>query len=184
MELQQNRELYHFGAFRLDAAARRLWRADELIPLTPKQFDLLFYFVENAGRIAKKSELLDAVWADTYVEETTLARNVSWLRKLLDDGANGEQLIETVSKLGYRFTAEVTHSDGDTLIIEAQIIQHIRGEETITFDDDATEAIFNKEAGRKIVVVPSKTSRFRQSLMIPIIAVSYTHLTLPTNREV
>jgi len=171
-KLPQTRGLYHFGAFRLDAAERRLWCVDEPISLTPKQFDLLFYFVENAGRVAKKNDLLDAVWTDTYIEETTLARNVSWLRKKLGECADSEHFIETVSKLGYRFTAEVTRSDKDTLIIEAQTIQHIRGEETITFDDEATEAVFNKESGQKTVVVPSKTSRFRQSLMIPIIVIT------------
>ncbi len=115
-----------------------MWREDAPVQLTPKQFDLLFYFVENSGRAAKKSELLDAVWADTYIEETTLARNVSWLRKKLGECTNGESFIETVPKLGYRFTAEVTQPEDNEnlLIIEEQIIQHFRGEETITFDDE------------------------------------------------
>lgn len=165
------KELYQFGAFRLDAAERRLWREDERIQLAPKQFDLLFYFVENAGRVTKKSELLDAVWADTFVEETTLARNVSWLRKLLGDGADGEPIIETVSKLGYRFTAEVTRPDENLLIVEEETVQYTRGEEIITFDNEATEAIFNQKSERKTVVVPSKTSRFRQSFITPMIII-------------
>jgi len=166
------KELYRFGVFRLDAAERRLWREAEPIQLTQKQFDLLFYFVENAGRVAKKSELLDAVWADTYVEETTLARNVSWLRKLLGDGADSETIIETVPKLGYRFTQEVTRPNENTFIIEEQTVQYTRGEETITFDDEAAEAIFNKKSEPKTVVVPSKTSRFRQSFITPIIVIT------------
>ncbi len=136
--LQETKIIYRFGAFRLDAAERRLWCDDEPISLTPKQFDLLFYFVENVGRVKKKSELLDAVWTDTYIEESTLARNVSWLRKKLAEyGADGEGLIETVPKLGYRFTAQVTRPAEDeyTLIVEEQTIQHIRGEEVITIYD-------------------------------------------------
>ncbi len=84
--------------------------------------------------MAKKSELLDAVWTDTYIEETTLARNVSWLRKKLGEFAGGEPLIETVPKIGYRFTAEVKRSERDenALIVEEQTVQYIRGEETIT----------------------------------------------------
>ncbi len=138
-QLQPRRELYRFGAFCLDAAERRLWCEDEPIALKPKQFDLLFYFVGNAGHLIKKSELLEAVWADTYVEEATLARNVSWLRKLLEDRAGGARFIETVPKLGYRFTAEVTRlaTDENTLIIEEQTVQYVRGEETITIDDAA-----------------------------------------------
>lgn len=148
---QQAREFYRFGAFRLDAAERRLWCEDEPISLTPKQFDLLFYFVENAGRTAKKSELLGAVWADTYVEETTLARNVSWLRKLLEDGAGGERIIETIPKLGYRFTAEVTRSDNDenALIVEEQTVQYFRGEESISIDDAFAERRGEEERGRR-----------------------------------
>lgn len=136
MKIQQTRELYHFGAFRLDAAERHLWCEDAPVALTPKQFDLLFYFVENAGRIAKKNEILDAVWADTYIEESTLARNVSWLRNKLGECAkDSEPLIETVPKLGYRFTAEVTRLHENAFVIEEQTVQYARGEELITFTD-------------------------------------------------
>ncbi len=168
---KKTRKFYQFGVFQLDAAEHRLWREAKPIQLTPKQFDLLFYFVENAGRVAKKSELLDAVWADTYVEETTLARNVSWLRQLLGDGADGKTIIETVPKLGYRFTAEVTRLDENLLIIEEETIQYTRGEEIITFDNEATEAIFNQKSEPKTVVVPSKTAWFRQSFITPMIVI-------------
>ncbi len=102
---------------------------------------MLFYFVENVGRVAKKSELLDAVWTDTYIEESTLARNVSWLRNKLSECADGEPIIETVPKLGYRFTAEVTRpeNNGNSLIVEEQTVQYFHGEETITHDDATVE---------------------------------------------
>jgi len=129
----ETKALYRFGAFALDVPERRLWRADEPIQLKPKQFDLLHYFVSNAGRVTKKNEILDAVWPDTFVEETTLARNVSWLRKLLETDGSGTQLIETVPKLGYRFTPEVTETDqNEVLIVEEQTVHYFRGEETIT----------------------------------------------------
>ncbi len=129
IETQAN---YHFGTFALDVAERRLWRGDEPIQLKPKQFDLLHYFVANAGRVSKKSDILDAVWPDTFVEETTLARNVSWLRKLIEDDG-GKQLIETVPKVGYRFTPEVAFADrNDLLVVEEQTVQYFRGEETIS----------------------------------------------------
>ncbi|MCY7348442.1 MAG: winged helix-turn-helix domain-containing protein [Pyrinomonadaceae bacterium] len=140
MKPQQTQDFYHFGAFRLEAAERRLWCFNEPVSLTPKEFELLFYFVEHAGRVAKKSDLLEAVWTDTFIEETTLARNVSWLRKKLAEcGADGEQFIETVPKIGYRFAAEVSRSaqNEDALIVEEQIVQHFRGKETITIDDAA-----------------------------------------------
>ncbi len=128
--------MHRFGKFRLDAADRRLWCENEPVSLTPKQFDLLFYFVKNAGRSTRKSELLDAIWADTYVEETTLARNVSWLREKLGSRSDGGSYIETVPKVGYRFTPDVTFEDvnSDTLIVEEHIVQHVRATETITVE--------------------------------------------------
>lgn len=126
---------------------RLLWCEDELITLTPKQFDLLLYFVENAGCVSKKDELLDAVWTNTFVEESTLARNVSLLRKTLAEYTDGEQLIETVPTIGYRFMAEVSLSDddGNSLILEEHTVHYIRGEETTTIDDRRGEG----ENGRK-----------------------------------
>jgi hypothetical protein len=47
------------------------------------------------------------IWPDTFVEEVTLARTISDLRKVLGDGVDGERLIETVPKYGYRFVAPV-----------------------------------------------------------------------------
>ena len=158
-KLQQTRELYRFGEFRLDESERRLWFADEPISLKPKQFDLLFYFVRNHGRVATKSELLDAVWADAFVEETTLARNISWLRNTLGKYAGDESIIETVPKLGYRFTPQVEISgEEDTIIVEKQTIRHFRGEEIIEIDDAFAERRGERETGRRGEKELSKTS--------------------------
>ncbi|MGB2753162.1 MAG: transcriptional regulator, partial [Pyrinomonadaceae bacterium] len=153
---------YRFGTFVLDVPERRLWREDEAVQLVPKQFDLLLFFVANAGRVTKKNEILDAVWPDTFVEETTLARNVSWLRKLIEDDG-GKRLIETVPKVGYRFTPEVRISDeSETLVVEEQTVQYTRSEETITIDTDRAQ---------NIVHVPATSSRSQRSYVTPIIVV-------------
>lgn len=124
---------YRFGTFVLDVPERRLCREDEAVQLVPKQFDLLLFFVANAGRVTKKQEILDAVWPNTFVEETTLARNISLLRKLLETDGSRKQLIETVPKVGYRFTPEVTEADeNNLLIVEEQTVHYFRGEETIS----------------------------------------------------
>ena len=159
----EQKSAFSFGAFRLEPSERRLWREDEPIALKPKQFDLLSYFVENAGRTVKKSEILEAVWPDAYVDESTLARNVSWLRVVLDDGASGSKFIETVPKLGYRFTAETAASakpeaEANVLIIEEQKVQYFRKEETVTLHDTDTKTVnrwnsFRKFAPAAIAVV-------------------------------
>jgi eukaryotic-like serine/threonine-protein kinase len=98
---------YRFGPFQLDIRERRLSRGIEVIPLRLKVFDTLRVLVENAGRLVTKQELLDAVWPETAVEENNLNHNVSVLRKALGEKATGQQYIETVPRVGYRFVAAV-----------------------------------------------------------------------------
>jgi TolB-like protein/DNA-binding winged helix-turn-helix (wHTH) protein/thioredoxin-like negative regulator of GroEL len=107
---------YIFGEFRLDAAQRALFRKDELVSLTPKALETLLFLVEKHGRIVDKKELMEAVWPDTFVEEVSLARNVSVLRKILSANEDGQSFIETIPKRGYRFVTPVRESfeeDGD-----------------------------------------------------------------------
>ena len=101
------RGAYQFGPFHLDVRERRLSRGSEVIPLRLKVFDTLRVLVENAGRLVTKQELLDTVWPETTVEENNLNHNVSVLRKALGDRATGQQYIETVPRVGYRFVAPV-----------------------------------------------------------------------------
>ena len=101
------RGAYQFGPFHLDVRERRLSRGGEVIPLRLKVFDTLLVLVENAGRLVTKQELLDTVWPETTVEENNLNHNVSVLRKALGEKATGQQYIETVPRVGYRFAAPV-----------------------------------------------------------------------------
>ncbi len=78
-----------------------------MIPLRLKVFETLLVLVENAGRLVTKQELLDAVWPGTAVEENNLNHNVSVLRKALGERATGQQYIETMPRVGYRFAAPV-----------------------------------------------------------------------------
>jgi len=98
---------YRFGAFQLDTRERRLSRGCDVIPLRLKVFDTLRVLVENAGQLVTKQELLDAIWPETTVEENNLNHNVSVLRKALGEKATGQQYIETVPRVGYRFAATV-----------------------------------------------------------------------------
>ena len=101
------RGAYRFGPFQLDVRERRLSRGSEVIRLRLKVFDTLCVLVENAGRLVTKQELLDTVWPETTVEENNLNHNVSVLRKALGENATGQQYIETVPRVGYRFAAAV-----------------------------------------------------------------------------
>ena len=96
-----------FGTFRIDREQRLLFSGTEIVPLAPKTFDTLLALVEGQGRIVEKDALLKRVWPDTFVEEGSLTRNVSILRKTLGRGVDDQTYIETVPKRGYRFVAAV-----------------------------------------------------------------------------
>ncbi len=100
-------QIFDFGEFRLDNSRRLLTRNGKVVPLTHKAFETLVLLVENSGRIVEKDELLREIWPDTFVEEGSLARNISVLRKSLGEGPSDHQYIQTIPKQGYRFVATV-----------------------------------------------------------------------------
>jgi DNA-binding winged helix-turn-helix (wHTH) protein len=102
--------VYVFGEFHLKRAERVLERDGAPVPLAPKAMDVLIALIGNRGRLMEKDTLMREVWPDTFVEENSLAFNVSVLRKALGDRAGEARYIEMVPKRGYRFVAEVTES--------------------------------------------------------------------------
>jgi DNA-binding winged helix-turn-helix (wHTH) protein/TolB-like protein len=106
---QQESQSYEFGRFRLKTAERVLLREGELVPLTPKVFDILVTLVEHGGQVVAKDDLMKRVWPNTYVEEGNLTQNISLLRKALGESPGGAQFIETVPRRGYRFVADTSH---------------------------------------------------------------------------
>jgi len=113
---KQAKQLYEFGQFRLDPQERLLLRDGEPVPLSPKAFDMLLALVENGGRLLEKEELMRRLWPDSFVEEGSLAQNVSLLRKALGE-SDGQKFIETVPRRGYRFIANVRAVQEDAEII-------------------------------------------------------------------
>jgi len=111
---KSGRFVYKFGTFCLDRVERILLDAGENVSLTPKVFDTLVVLVQNAGRLVTKKSLLAEVWPDTFVEEANLSVNISTLRKALGEAPGEHQYIETVSKRGYRFVANVVEVEGES----------------------------------------------------------------------
>src|SRR4026208_2315513 len=93
---------YEFGRFRISTGDRVLFRDREIVPLTPKVFDILLALVENSGEVISKDGLMKKVWPDSFVEEGNLTQNISLLRKALGESPGGVQFIETVPRRGYR----------------------------------------------------------------------------------
>jgi DNA-binding winged helix-turn-helix (wHTH) protein/tetratricopeptide (TPR) repeat protein len=105
--------LFVFDQYRLDAQERQLVRGAETVPLPPKLFDLLATLVRNPGHLIHKQDLLDRVWSDVAVEEASLTRGISSLRRVLGSTRDGHDFIQTVSKRGYRFLVDVRDTTDD-----------------------------------------------------------------------
>src|SRR5437867_2860531 len=100
-----------FDSFRIDLPNRLLLKNGEVVALAPKTFDLLAVLVENRGAVLDKETLFRKVWPDVFVEESSLTKNVSLLRKSLGEGPDGRLYIETIPRRGYRFQAGLAEAN-------------------------------------------------------------------------
>jgi len=96
---------YQFGEFTLDLVRGCVLKAGKEIKLRPKVYETLKYLVEHPGRLIGKPELMQAVWPDAFVTDDSLVQCTLELRRALDD--RSQQLLKTVPRRGYLFTAEV-----------------------------------------------------------------------------
>lgn len=119
----QIHQRYSFGPFVLDPVENLLVREGHSVPLPPKALETLLVLVQNPGHLIEKADLLKRVWPDTFVEEATLAQNISTLRKALNDSSGDFQYIETVPKHGYRFIAPVTVIDKNGLPVASSRVR-------------------------------------------------------------
>jgi Tol biopolymer transport system component/DNA-binding winged helix-turn-helix (wHTH) protein len=97
---------YRFGPFIADFRKRLLWRDSQPVTLTPKAFEILSVLIERAGRVVEKDELVAAAWGQAVVEDATIARHISTLRRALDERPHQHAYILTVPGLGYEWVAE------------------------------------------------------------------------------
>jgi len=99
--------IYRFAEFTLNTGEQTLLRGTDEVYLQPKTFETLVYLVERHGHLVKKNDLLDALWADTYVTENALTRCIKEVREALQDDAHQPRFIKTVPRIGYKFIANV-----------------------------------------------------------------------------
>ncbi len=102
--LTRSNEVLQLGALQLDNARRRATLAGNVLVLTPREWDLLWFFAQQPGRVFSRSELLEKVWGyghDGY--DHTVNSHINRLRSKLGDGQSNAQYIHTVWGTGYRF---------------------------------------------------------------------------------
>src|SRR6202522_1343904 len=100
--------IFQFGEFQLNVSARSLRREKTVVTLNSRAFDVLLYFVQNPGKILTREELLKKVWAESFVDENSLAQSISALRRALEEKPGDNNYIVTVPGRGYQFVSAVT----------------------------------------------------------------------------
>jgi TolB-like protein/tetratricopeptide (TPR) repeat protein len=101
--------IYEFDRFRIDPVHRLLFEngSVEPVPLPPRVFDTLLYFVERPGELVSKAVLMGAIWPNVVVEENSLNQSISALRRVLGETPAEHRFIVTAPGKGYRFVAPV-----------------------------------------------------------------------------
>ncbi len=98
------KEMYTYKSLKIDYQGRKVTIDNKIINLTPKEYELLTYFIENKGIAITRERLLNAIWGyDFYGDDRTVDTHIKMLRKNL---GKYNYLIQTVRKVGYKYEAE------------------------------------------------------------------------------
>lgn len=92
-----------FGEIRLYPERYEVYRGEEKVELTPKEFELLHYLASHRGRVMTRDQLLNAVWNYDFVGDSRIVDvHISHLREKLEDDTKNPCYIKTVRGLGYK----------------------------------------------------------------------------------
>jgi DNA-binding response OmpR family regulator len=97
-------EIVRQGDIAIDPAAHQVMVADKPVNLSPKEFDLLYLLVSNAGKVLTTNEILTRVWGAEFEGQPQVVYvHIRWLREKLGDDSKTNPLIQTVRGVGYKF---------------------------------------------------------------------------------
>jgi DNA-binding winged helix-turn-helix (wHTH) protein/tetratricopeptide (TPR) repeat protein len=102
--------VWTFGPFVVDAREGRLLRDVHPVALTPKAFEALVILLTRRGQLVTRQELLDALWPDTFVGDSSLTSVIWTIRRAL---GGSDEWVETVPKRGYRFIGDAREMRSD-----------------------------------------------------------------------
>lgn len=123
MSLKTN--IFRFEEFVLDTKEKTLVQNGEVVSITPKAFQLLLVLIQNHGRLVTREDLMQAVWAESFVEEGNLTFTINLLRKALKDSSQNPRFIKTIPLSGYKFIAEVQRDSAENEFLSEEVKQSI-----------------------------------------------------------
>ncbi|MBM4413254.1 MAG: response regulator transcription factor [Chloroflexi bacterium] len=99
-----DRDIMQLGVIKLDAGSRRIWRDNNEVQLSQKEFDLLACLMRNRGLALSRDVLLERVWGMDYVGDgRTVDVHIRWLREKIEADPSTPEYLQTVRGIGYRF---------------------------------------------------------------------------------
>jgi TolB-like protein/DNA-binding winged helix-turn-helix (wHTH) protein/Flp pilus assembly protein TadD len=167
-----------FDDVKVDCANLRVQKGGSPRKITPRAFQVLAYLLEHHGRIVEKQELFDEVWKERFVTDNALSRIIKEIRQVIGDDADEPRYIETIPKRGYRFIAEVTGVEAETLtngISRTRLTVEVAGSEVAPMASDHAEEI-DREA--PALVTDRSRERGRLTQRWQLTAISLVALTL------
>ena len=95
------------GKFKLDIYAKRIFKNNKEIDLTPKEYSIIKLFIENPNKAFSRDELMDLVWGEDYIGDPKIVDvNIRRLRSKIECSSLNEKFIETIWGFGYRWRAD------------------------------------------------------------------------------
>jgi TolB-like protein/Flp pilus assembly protein TadD len=146
---------YKFDDVVIDCRDFRVFKNDEPRRITPRAYEVLLFLVTQQGRLVSKQELFDQIWKESFVTDNALTRMIKEIRQVIGDDADAPRYIETLSKRGYRFIAQVEsispktealateNQNGIASIAVLPFINQSDNEENDYLSEGITESIIN-----------------------------------------
>src|SRR4029453_18840246 len=98
---------YVFGDYEVDTQRDEVRHGGIPCPLEPQVFRMLVYLVQHRDRVVSKAELLEYLWPQQYISETTLSQRLMLVRQAVGGKVRRQRVITPVPGRGYRFVATV-----------------------------------------------------------------------------
>src|SRR5207302_1394725 len=128
---------YLFEDYALNTDRRELHRGADIVSVAPQVFDLLDYLIRNRERVVSKDDLIKAIWNGRSVSDAALTTRLNAARTAIGDSGQGQRLIKTLPRKGFRFVGPVLEAQGPT---------------------DAPVADDQMEHGKQVLALPDKPS--------------------------
>jgi len=154
---------FQVGEWLVEPDLNTITRANKKTSVEPKVIEVLAYLAAHAGEVLSKTQIIQAVWPDTYVSDEVLRYSISEIRKAFNDDAKNPTVIQTIARRGYRLIAEVSGrslQDTRRSIAVLAFLDMSSDKDQEYFCDGIAEEVINNLTRIKGLRVSSRTSSF------------------------